>query len=214
MPLIIIIFVAAVGLFILVRVLVKEGKHRSQGELVLIITAILLLAGSLIQYLYDPLAPYRNQKQLDKLQSELDKAREKWNSQNIKDYAFDVEYGFALVGNCGAKITVRQGKVIRVVQTMYGGFEELSEPVVLEPKDWDHEYCHYSNLTIPQIFSIVQEEIKEGGVVDASFDPELGFVTEYGADPNISYAPLRGVVTDSGRGLVLSNFQKLGSSVP
>lgn len=189
---------------------------------VLVIAGILLIVGFLIQYLYDPFAPYRHQRELDKVQSALNKARKKWGSQNITDYSFDVEYYPHIMEACGAIITVQKGNIVRVVETMRdvddeGWGKKLSKPETLPTMEWDDEDrsgCHYSHLSIPEIFGIVQHGIDAGGTVIVSFDPKFGFVTEYYAGVYVSRGLLSTHASYAGSTYKFSNFRRLDFSSP
>jgi hypothetical protein len=144
----------------------------------------------------------------------LNAAQEKWNSKNIRNYTYEVHYGRAMWGGCDAIITVKQGKLIGVTETMHGGFEKLPMPVALDYDQWNHDNCDYSSATIPEVFDKIQRIIKLNIWLNIIFDQKYGFITEYYGDPNVSHGLLTVSITDSGFSYTLRDFQNLDVSVP
>lgn len=168
----------------------------------------------LCNILFDPLAPYINRKKMDDLQVEFNTAKAKWNSQNITDYSYDVEYFIPLIGVCGAQIIVKQGEIIGVTETINGGFDKLPTPIALSAPEWQHEYCDYSErLTIPNVFNRVQVLINANKTLDVIFNKEFGYVENYYGSENVGYA-LQNFIADSEFSYTFGNFQHLNNTTP
>ena len=179
------------------------------------VTGLILFVGLIIHALFDPLAILRNQIERNKLQKELTTAKAIWDSQNITDYSYEMIYWIPLWGECGAKIMVRQGKIIEVVEQRHGGIDlEFPEPVILDKEDWDKDFCHYSNFTIPEVFEAVQGKVNIKITIGAAFDPENGFVTWYYGNQNVNHGILHTFVTESEFSYRFNNFQNLDPSIP
>ena len=181
----------------------------------LILAACIFLCFFLVLFLFDPFAPYINHLKLNALQAELNIAKAKWDSRNIENYSYQIQYWAPLWGGCSAKITVRQGKIIAVIETRHGGFDKLPTPITLQPDQWSHDNCYYSNFTIPEVFDQLQTTIKKDTVsLDVVFDQEFGFVNQYHGSPNVGHGLLTTYITDSEFLYEFSNFQNLDVSVP
>jgi hypothetical protein len=169
----------------------------------------------LYQIMYDPLSPYMNRKKLDSIQVEFDVAKEKWNSEHIENYSYEVLYSVPMWGGCGAKLTVKQGKLVEVIETMHGGIDKLPTPIALSQDQWDSDYCDYSKgLTIPEVFYDVEKIIKSNWSLEVVFDEQFGFIAQYYGSPNIRNGLLNGYITESEFGYTFSNFQCLDGTTP
>lgn len=181
------------------------------------IVILILFIGFMIQCLYDPLATYNNQIKLNKLQIELDKQKRRWDLLDITNYSIEVESWVGMGGICRAKLTVHAGKVVKVAVYNYPPFEERPadlQPVVLEIDKWDNGGCQYSSFTIPKIFNDVQSRMNSGRTIDATFDPEFGFVATYHGSSIVNRGFLNCCAADTEYSYQFYNFQRLGSDVP
>ena len=164
-------------------------------------------------FLFDPLGPYLNRRKLDGLQTDFNVAKAKWEARGIKNYSYVVEKGVSLWGECSARLTVRAGKLVEVIEIIHGGPSKLSTPVSLPYDNWRRDICDYSNLTIPEVFDRVQMILtNNSAILDATFDQEFGFVDQYDGSPNIRQGLLIVSIADSGFYYKFSNFQSLDVS--
>jgi len=173
--------------------------------------SLVLLAVIALEILFGPIRLLAYQVGLQQLRRELIKEKEKWNSQNIAYYSFEVGYLAAPVGHCYARITLIQNEIVEISERQ--GTNENS-PFVEKKKDqWDNGYCNYSRFTFLNVFDMLLNE--KTAKVNAEFDPQYGYVTFYSINENVvRWCFFCEVVSETGLGVTFSNFQRLDSSVP
>ncbi|MFT3893311.1 MAG: DUF6174 domain-containing protein [Anaerolineales bacterium] len=186
---------------------------KAMKKFVLPLISVLLFL-CLCQILFDPFAPSVNRHKLDKLQVELNRAKAKWESQNITSYSYAVQYSVPMLRDCGAQITVEKGEIVEVIETMHG-VDKLPTPIALSKPQWSYEYCNYSEgLTISEAFDKIQKLIKANMSLNVTFNQQFGFIEQYYGSPNVQHGRLNGYITESEFSYTFSNFQRSDNATP
>jgi len=188
----------------------------SKSQAVVIIS--ILLIGTLIQVLYDPISSVRHSLLVSSVRSELPQARAKWDSLGISDYTFEIHGISPLICQLKAKIKVRSNLVVQV-ETLDPFSDDESAQILPSDEwadpDWGEEVflCSYYHFTMPQILDLVEVTLDNypSSIIDAEFDPEYGFVTRFEYGLYVGKGLLRPKVSDCCNRLEIKDFQVLGT---
>lgn len=176
---------------------------------------IVLAVVAAVQILFDPLSSILYFSQGVKAKLFLSQARQKWETQNITHYKFDIKGGVPLVCFFGGNIEVKDGTVIRRGPSsdagmpsnpfLDAGFVKMEDPVL----------CNYMNYTIPLLFDMVQQWTKGKPfyVTQISFDPKYGFISGFSFGNSGGNGLLSPGISDCCGGFSIRNFQVLDESI-
>ena len=178
------------------------------------ITATTLLVGILIQILYDPISSAKHALEVSSVRDQLPQARDKWDALEITDYTFEIIGDARSISLPSARIEVQNDAVVKV--EMLDFTSENQTPQVLSPDqwadpDWGNEVflCNYNHFTIPQIFDLLEQTLQNfpSSILQAEFDPEYGFVTNFKYGIYTGYGLLRPQLSDCCNVFRIQNFQ-------
>jgi len=163
-----------------------------------------------IQLLFDPLTPIVHFGQGVKAKLFMLSVRQKWESQNISHYKFDIKVYMPLACIVGGSVEVKDGVVIRTGPSSDAG----TEPVpLLDPGFTALEnifFCNYRNYTIPGLFNEVERWIKlYPSIRHISFDSKYGFISSFSFGSSGGNGLLSPTVSDCCGGFSIQNFQVL-----
>lgn len=163
-----------------------------------------------IQILIDPLSPILHFSQGVKAQLLMPSARQKWESQNISHYKFDMNAYMPLACIVGGSVEVKDGVVIRTGPSSDAGTEHNS---LLDPSFTvvgGFFLCDYKNYTIPVFFNEVERWVKlYPSIRHVSFDSKYGFISSFGFGDSGGIGLLSPRVSDCCGGFSIRNFQVL-----
>ena len=174
----------------------------------------ILFVGILIQILVDPISSVRHSLLISNVRTELPAARAKWDSLGITDYTFEIEGDARSICRPSASVEVRNDEVVNVETK---DFALNDAPAQFLPQDqwadpdWGEEVflCSYFHFTMPQIFSLVEVTLQNfpASIVQAEFDPEYGYVTEFSYGIYAGYGALSPHIEDCCNNFIIRNFQ-------
>ena len=145
-----------------------------------IIVGVIFIALILAHFLYDPLSFLQHTVEVRNIQSRFVKAHLQWDSAIIQHYSFEIRGSSQDICMVNALIEVQDNKVI-LVQPL-GTSSPLSPQKWADP-DWGNEVllCDYNHFTVPQIFAMLGKTLENSpfAILDAEFDPQYGFVTQF-----------------------------------
>ena len=171
------------------------------------LVAIIVL---LIQILFDPLSSFIHLSESLQARLYLPAARQKWESQEIAHYKFDINGYFPLVCIFGGSIEVKDGVVIPSpgseadtdsMAQLSPGFSRVESPPL----------CNYRNYAMPLLFDEIERWSKDAplSITQISFDPQYGFVSGFKFGNPGGRGLLNPNVSDCCGGFTIENFQVL-----
>jgi len=177
---------------------------------------VVVLAGILIQILFDPISSARHSLLISSVRSELPQARAKWESMGIDDYTFEIQGVASLICQPSAIVEVRNGVVVKVGKKDFLSADSPTQnlpPEKWADPDWGEEVflCSYYHFTMPQIFDLLEVILQNypSSIMQAEFDPEYGFVTDFKYGLYVGYGLLRPRVSECCSNFSIRNFQPL-----
>ena len=172
-----------------------------------ICAAILLVI--LFQVLLDPLSSILYLGERLQARIYLPSAREKWESQGISHYRFDIQGYIPLVCMFGGGIEVKDGLVIPDQRSdaddpdalLAPGFSGIEDPPL----------CNAQSYTMPQLFDEIERWLKDSplSITQISFDPQYGFISSFKFGNPGGRGLLNPIVSDCFGGFTIENFQVL-----
>ena len=135
-----------------------------------------------IQILFDLLSPilYLNQGVQAKLLMPL--ARQKWESQGVTHYSFDV-YANTQICFFGANIEVEEGVVVHAGPVSNPNPWDMIQGISQNPGFPAYMWflCDYQNYTVPNLFDHLEKQVQNArlGVTSISFDNKYGYISNY-----------------------------------
>jgi len=167
---------------------------------------IILLAGIVIQILFDPLSNFFLLGESLQARIGLPAARKKWESQGITHYTFDIQGYIPLVCIFGGNIEVQDETIVRISERsddqLSPGLKTLIDPPL----------CNYQIYTMPLLFDELERWLRKSpfSISQISFDPQYGFISSFGFGNCDGRGLLNPVVSDCNGGFTIENFQVLG----
>lgn len=170
------------------------------------IAIVILLA--LFQSLYDPISSVRHSLEVAGIKGRFFNAQAQWNAAAIQDYSFEIQGSSQSLCVVNAVIEVRNNIVTEVKPL--GGSSPLSPEKWADP-DWGNEVflCDYNHFTIPRIFDMVTQTLQNApfSILEAKFDPQYGFVTDFRDGIFIGKGWLNPKISDVYDEFQIRNFQ-------
>lgn len=175
-----------------------------------IVIAVVAVA---IQILFDPLTPIVHVGQSVKAKLLMPSARQKWESQNITHYRFDV-YANTQFCFLGANIEVDDGVVVHAGPVLKPDPWDMIQGVSQNPGWWTPEMwflCDYKNYTVPNLFDYFEKQVQTTRSTGASisFDKTYGFISHFRLDWSSGYGLLSPKISSCCSGFRIWNFQVL-----
>jgi hypothetical protein len=144
---------------------------------------ITLIIGLVIQILFDPLSSIIHLSETVETRIGLPLARNRWNTQKIAHYRFDV-YMWSQNGPCvwTGNLEVKDQVVITAGRRSdwpgpYG--DPYPELPTFEPGPDTEFLCNYHNFTMPKLFDELERSLEASyPVSQISFDRRYGFISE------------------------------------
>jgi len=164
---------------------------------------VFILAGFVIQILFDPLSSLLGLGENLQARIGLPAARKKWESQKVTHYKFDIQGYVPLVCMFGGNIEVKDGAVVhtgpRSDVRLTPGLTGIGDPPI----------CNYKIYTVPLLFDELERWLRESpfSVSEISFDPEYGFISKFGFGNCGGRGLLNPIVSDCAGGFTIENFQ-------
>ena len=176
------------------------------NKTVWVILVILLV----IQVLFDPLSPILNFSQSVKAKLLLPVARQKWESQNITHYSFDV-YANTQICFLGANIEVDDGVVVHAGPVLKPDPWDMIQGVSQNPGRSTEMWflCDYQNYTVPNLFNYLEKQVQIARSTGTSitFDNKYGFVSSFRLDWSSGHGLLGPKISSCCSGFRIWNFQ-------
>jgi len=192
----------------------KDRASDYRTKAVLAATGALIAALVILVVLFDPLSWLRNAGAAASIRAELSAARERWRSQEITDYRIDVEGFVPLACVVNVTLSVREGELVGVEGRGMPGHDTEGESV--EPEDWDAPYCSYREMLVPEMYVRIERELDgiewSRDTLEAEFDPQYGYVTEYRYDCCYRRGLLNPACADCDIWFSFSNFELVTDS--
>lgn len=166
---------------------------------------ILLLAGIVIQILFDPLSSLLRLGEGLQARISLPGARRKWEEQGIQHYTFDIQGYVPLVCMFGGNIEVKDGIVVQT-----GPRSDGQLTTGLTAKN-EIPLCNYQIYTMPLLFDELDRWLREAplSVSEVSFDPSFGFISSFHFGISGGRGMLNPRINDCCGGFSIENFQVL-----
>ena len=180
---------------------IMKTKTRSRKALWIALAVLLV-----IEVLFDPLSLLIESAEKYQARVGLPIARQKWESQNVTHYKFDIR-GFFHVCIIGGSVEVKDGVIIKTGPSSVAietgnplldfGFSHMDYPPL----------CNCKNYTISIFFDYAEKYLTSTSEI--SFDPEYGFISgvRWGGDGGFGLLNPR--VSDCCSGFTITNFQVL-----
>ena len=175
------------------------------------LAGIILLLGILIEVLYDPISSAKHTLNVSRVQNQLPQERAKWEASGIKDYTFEIKGNGRSICKPSAVIEVKNDIVVKVVT-------KDSPTQALSPDKWADEgwgdevfLCNYAHFTMTHIFDLVDSTLEDfpSSIMQADFDPQYGFLTDFSFGIYVGYGLLRPQVSDCCNVLTIKNFRPI-----
>lgn len=180
----------------------------------IVVGIFILLVGLVIQVLYDPISSARHSLMVSNVRTELSQARAKWDAAGITDYTFEVQGDARSICQPSAMIEVRSNSVVKVEAKDFASDNspaQLLPPEQWADPDWGEEVflCSYYHFTMPQIFDLIDETLRNfpSSIMQADFDPEYGFVSDFSYGIYVGYGLLRPKLDNCCYEFHIRNFQ-------
>lgn len=140
---------------------------------------ITLLAGIVLQILFDPLSSILHWGESFQARMGLPLARRRWELQEIGHYRFDIKGFVPLACMFGGSVEVEDGKVVRTSPSSDTGTDRnpFLDSGFLAREDFP-AICNVENYTISRLFDEV-ERFSPSDIAKISFDPDYGFVSSF-----------------------------------
>lgn len=145
-----------------------------------VLGALLLMA--VLEILFAPISIAGNFAQKSKLQRQLVKAQQLWDSNGSESYKIKVRGAEPMLCLYAAVITVQRGQIVTVESRE--ALVETSEYQVVPKEKWNNPFgCDYTQFTISQVFAAVHGALENTDPLtqrpEITFDTENGYVTHY-----------------------------------
>ena len=171
---------------------------------------VAVLIAIIFQLVFDPLSSVQSLGEYFQARIFLPAAREKWKSQNITHYRFDIQGYFPLLCMFGGMIEVKDGVVIPglindidmdPIMGLSPGFSGLENPPL----------CNDQNYTMPLLFDEIEFWMKDSplSITQISFDPQYGFISSFKFGNPGGRGLLNPMVSDCCGGFTIEKFQVL-----
>jgi hypothetical protein len=174
-------------------------------------TGILLVVGILIEVLYDPISSAKHSLNIMGLQKQLPLARAQWEALGIRDYTFEIEGNGRSICEPSAVIEVRNDAVVRV-QTKDAPARSLPPEKWSDPGWGDEVFlCNYNHFTMTRFFDLVDNTLQDfpSSILQADFDPQYGFLTDFNFGIYVGYGLLRPQISDCCNIFRIRNFKPI-----
>ena len=173
---------------------------------------VVLIILLVIQVLFDPLSPILNFIQSAKAKLLLPLARQKWESQGVTHYSYDV-YAFSQLCFMGANIEVDDGVVVHAGPVLKPDPWDMIQGVNQNP-GWPPEMwflCDYQNYTVPNLFDHLEKQVQitRSTGTSISFDNTYGFISHFRLDWSSGHGLLGPKISSCCYGFRIWNFQVL-----
>jgi len=170
---------------------------------------VVLIILLVIQVLFDPLSPILSFSQSVKSKFLLPLARQKWESQGVIHYSFDV-YANTQICFLGANIEVDDGFVVHAGPIKQPDSWDMIQGVRQNP-GWPPDMwflCDYQKYTVPNLFDYLEKKGLITGT-SISFDNKYGFISRFRLDWSSGYGLLGPKISSCCYGFRIWNFQVL-----
>jgi hypothetical protein len=168
----------------------------------------------LIQILYDPISSAKHSLTIASVREQLPQARVTWESMGITDYTFEIIGDARSICQPSARIKVQNDVVVKVEMmdlTSVNPTPKILPTDQWADPDWGSEVflCNYNHFTIPQIFELVEQTLKNfpSSILQADFDTEYGFIASFEYGIYIGYGLARPQISDCCNTFRIQNFQ-------
>ena len=165
-----------------------------------------------IQILFDPLSSILHMSQDVKAKLLMPSARQKWESQSVTHYSFDV-YVFAQICILGANIEVDDGIVVHAGRLTNPDPWDLPQGIPQNPGFPPDMWflCDYQNYTVSNLFYHLEKRVQTTQLEGASisFDHKYGFISNYRFGSPGGHGLLSPRISDCCGGFRIWNFQVL-----
>jgi hypothetical protein len=161
----------------------KRSPNRRRRTWILVLLVLLVV----VQLLCDPLSVFVVTAQQVVLRIQLAQARLRWDSAAIADYDLTVS-GYTPLTCIVQEQTIRvRGGVPETAAAGYG------------------EWCQVPR-SVSQSFDVLERSLDWGTQVQAGFDRQYGYVSDFHFDCNYGHGLLSPVVTDCSGGFTINQF--------
>jgi hypothetical protein len=174
---------------------------------------VVLIILLVIQILFDPLSPILHVSQSAKAKLLLPLARQKWESQGVTHYSYDV-YAFSQMCFMGANIEVDDGVVVHAGPVKNPDPWDMIQGVRQQnpgfpPDTWF--LCNYKNYTVPNWFDHLEKKVQitRSTGTSISFDNKYGFISRFRLDWSSGNGLLEPKIRSCCYGFRIWNFQVL-----
>ena len=145
----------------------------------------ILVAFLIIEVLFDPYSEIKRWSEYQQAKIGLPGAREKWEAQSIAHYKFDVTAATPHLCIWGANIEVKNNIVVHTGKITDPDYWDFPMGVPQNSGQFPVEMffiCDYRNYTVPRLFNYLERQLKASqySVTSISFDPEYGFISQFG----------------------------------
>ena len=169
---------------------------------------LLLLAGLVIEVLFDPVSHLVDLSENIQARVSLPGARTRWDAQKINHYKFDISGSIPLVCSFNGNIEVRDGKVVNA------GKRSDADSDVFFLSDGEANLpplCDYHTYTMPLLFDELQRWSQESpsSITRISFDSKYGFISDFGFGFSGGRGLLSPRISDCCGGFKIENFEVL-----
>ena len=145
-----------------------------------IIVGAVFIGLILMQFLYDPLGFLEQKLNVGNIQAQLAKAQTQWDSAMIEDYSFEIYGASQSICKVNAWIEVHDEAVVKVKPLH---MNSALPPDAWADPDWGNEIflCDYNHFTVSQMLAMLGKTLENSpfAILDAEFDPQYGFVTQF-----------------------------------
>ena len=174
---------------------------------------VVLVILLVIQVLFDPLSPILSFSQSVKSKILLPLVRQKWESQNITHYSYDV-YAFSQMCFMGANIEVDDDVVVHVGPVKKPDPWDMIQGIPQQNPDFPPDtwfLCDYKNYTVPNLFDYLEKKVQITRLTGTSisFDNTYGFISDFRLDWSSGYGLLDPKISSCCYGFRIWNFQVL-----
>lgn len=188
----------------------------SSTKRIIIAVVIVLVIGTVVQILFDPLSSAKHTFEVEKARAKFPESQAKWNKAKITDYKFEVRGYAPLACVVSAAIEVRNGVVVQVESIDF--IPSVPPPQVLPLEEWATPslgsqifLCDYANFTMPQFFDQLAQllEMDAASILQVDFDPSYGFITYFNFGTFVPKGLLSPRIGDCCSNFRIENFEVL-----
>jgi len=169
---------------------------------------ILLMAGLVIEFLFDPFSSLLNVSENIQARVGLPSAQTRWDAQMINHYKFDISGSIPLVCSFNGNIEVRDRKVVNLGKRSDADSDVffLSEGEANLPA-----LCDYRTYTVPLLFDELQRWLQESplSITRISFNAKYGFISRVRVGSPGGWGLLSPRIFDCCTNIEIQNFQVL-----